>query len=63
MFWDMTPCSPLKVNRLSEEHFASIFRIKPETSIEEEPNNGLHGVISQKLELFITTGVRTSDTT
>jgi hypothetical protein len=25
--------------------------------------NGLHGVISQKIELFITTAVRTSDAT
>jgi hypothetical protein len=25
--------------------------------------NGLHGVITQKIELFITTGVRTSTTT
>jgi hypothetical protein len=22
-FWDITPCSPVKVNRLSEEHIAS----------------------------------------
>jgi hypothetical protein len=27
IFWDITPCSPLKVNRLSEELIASIFRL------------------------------------
>jgi hypothetical protein len=30
LFWDITPCSPLKVNRrfVSEEHVASIFRVE-----------------------------------
>jgi hypothetical protein len=27
-FWDITPCSPLSVNRLSEEHIAFIFRVE-----------------------------------
>jgi hypothetical protein len=26
-FWDITPCSPLKVIYFSEEHVASIFRV------------------------------------
>jgi hypothetical protein len=25
---DITPCSPLRVNELSEEHIASIFRVE-----------------------------------
>jgi hypothetical protein len=36
IFWDTTPCSPAKVNNVSEEHIASIFRVevkaKQETS-------------------------------
>jgi hypothetical protein len=28
IFWDITPCSPLKVSDHSEEHIASIFRIE-----------------------------------
>jgi hypothetical protein len=28
MFWDITPCSPLKSTDVSEEHIASIFRVK-----------------------------------
>jgi hypothetical protein len=27
IFWDITPCSPLKVNNVSEEHVISIFRV------------------------------------
>jgi hypothetical protein len=37
VFWDITPCSPLKVSRRSEEYVASIFRVeelaKQETSV------------------------------
>jgi hypothetical protein len=37
VFYDMTPCSQLKVNNVSEEHVASIFRVaeyaKHETSV------------------------------
>jgi hypothetical protein len=36
ILWDTTPCSPLEINRVSEEHVAPIFRveekIKQETS-------------------------------
>jgi hypothetical protein len=45
---------------VSEEHIASIFRIE---KAEQETLNGLHGVISQKMVLFITTAVRTSNPT
>jgi hypothetical protein len=27
IFWDITPCSPLKVNRRSQKHVDSIFRV------------------------------------
>jgi hypothetical protein len=72
IFWDITPCSPFKVNR----HIGGIFRLHlQERRISEAKNqpeagskqssggdmflqklwltfNGLHGVISQKIELF-----------
>jgi hypothetical protein len=28
VFWELTPYSPLKVNKFSEEHIASIFRVE-----------------------------------
>jgi hypothetical protein len=28
ILWDITPCSPLKVNRRSEEHIAPIFGVE-----------------------------------
>jgi hypothetical protein len=28
VFWDITPCSPLKATDVSEEHVASIFRVE-----------------------------------
>jgi hypothetical protein len=28
VLWDITPCSPLKVNRRYREHIASIFRVE-----------------------------------
>jgi hypothetical protein len=96
VFWDTTPCSPLKLNR----RFGGICclhlqgrRISPARNQHEStwqaelscwfhawlirawrwrqhvhPKvqltfNGLHGVISQKIELFITTAVRTSNPT
>jgi hypothetical protein len=46
IFWDITRCSPLNFNQLFRG--TSTF-------------NGLHGDIFQKLELSITTAVRTSD--
>jgi hypothetical protein len=75
VFWDIRPCSPLKVNR----HFggtelclppASGFlflayssTLKMEATVPPKRRltfNGLHGVIFQKIEHFITTAVRTS---
>jgi hypothetical protein len=66
IFWDVSPCSPLKVNRRFGEHVASIFRVssgsclaysstlKVEATCSSETStiNGLHGVIPQKTELF-----------
>jgi hypothetical protein len=55
--WDMTPCSPLGFSRRFEERIATYppkRRLKP---------NGLHGVIFQKMILFITTAVKTSNPT
>jgi hypothetical protein len=28
IFWDISPCSPLKSTGVSEEHIASIFRVE-----------------------------------
>jgi hypothetical protein len=28
VFWDITPCSPLKFNDGLEEHIASVFRVE-----------------------------------
>jgi hypothetical protein len=51
ILWDITPCSPLIVNR----------RFRGTYHLHLFLQNGLHGVISQKMELFMTTGVRTSN--
>jgi hypothetical protein len=32
IFWDIMPCSPLRVNDVSEEHIASIFRVEKKPS-------------------------------
>jgi hypothetical protein len=34
IFWDETPCSPLKVNRRFREHVASIFRVEEQSKQE-----------------------------
>jgi hypothetical protein len=76
IFWDITPCSPLKVNRC----FGGTYRLHlQDRRIRRARNqwqaeryvppkrrltcNGLHGVISQKIVLFITTAVSTSNPT
>jgi hypothetical protein len=41
IFWDITPCSPLKVNRSSKEHVASIFRVE-ETGMKEVERSALY---------------------
>jgi hypothetical protein len=49
---------------VSEEHIASIFKVE-EISLarNQQALNGLHGVISQKMTLFITTAVKASNPT
>jgi hypothetical protein len=52
----------------SEEHIAFIFRVEEIISATNQQAsrltlNGLHGVVSQKLILFITTAVKTSNPT
>jgi hypothetical protein len=83
IFWDVTPCSPLKVNRhfggtcrlhlqqtscyLLSRWFLARLILRPWRWRRHIPPkcrltfNGLYGIISQKLELFITTAVRTSN--
>jgi hypothetical protein len=85
ILWDITPCSPLQVNRRFGRKFRLNFsepcsarhalhacfllcvffqpwrwrwHVPPKRRF---TFNGLQGVISQKLELFITTDVRTSN--
>jgi hypothetical protein len=53
IFRDITPCSPLRINR----HFGG------DMFLRNVGLNGLHGVISQKMVLFITTAVRTPNPT
>jgi hypothetical protein len=79
IFWDITPCSPLSVNRrlgrtspllatcVHAGFLLSLF-FRPWRWRQYVPPklltlNGLHGVISQKMVLFITTAVKTSDPT
>jgi hypothetical protein len=73
IFWDITPCSPLSVNR----RCGGIYRLhlqgrrnQPESRWQggvvptrRVTFSGLHSVISQKIELFITTAARTSNPT
>jgi hypothetical protein len=67
IFWDITPCSSLKVNRL----FGGTYRIHLQARISQARYqresrltfNRLHAIISQKIVLFITTAVRTSNPT
>jgi hypothetical protein len=76
IFWDMTTCSPLSVNwrfggtyNLNLQGRRNKFSKKPASKRRYVPPkrrltlNGLHGVISQKIILFITTAVKTSNPT
>jgi hypothetical protein len=77
MFWDITPCSALKVNgRFGETYHLHRFHVRFSLGLFFHPEdggdmflrnvgyfNGIHGVISQKIVLFITTAVRTSNQT
>jgi hypothetical protein len=64
IFWDIPPCSPLIVNR----GFGGTYRLhlqgrKNKFSKKPAQLNGLHGVISQKMVLFIITAVKISNPT
>jgi hypothetical protein len=69
IFWDITPFSPLSVNRhfggtcwfLAELIFLSWRWRRYVTPKRRLTLNGLHSVISQKIVLFTTTAVRTSN--
>jgi hypothetical protein len=77
IFWDITPCGPLRVNRrfggtyrhLLSHWFLARLISRPWRWRRYVPKkrrltlNGLHGVISQKMALFKTTAVRTSNPT
>jgi hypothetical protein len=84
IFWNITPCCPLKVNRrfgrtyrlccraawhLRSRCFLAQLILRPwgwrryVRTKRRLTFNGLHGVISQKIVLFITTAVRTSNPT
>jgi hypothetical protein len=60
VFWDITPCSPLKVDRrLGETYLIHLQGYVPPKR--RMTFRGLQGVISQKIVLFITTAVSTSN--
>jgi hypothetical protein len=77
IFWNITPCSPLKINRRSRRNMPPPSGLKNKSSrkvawsrwqaLRHVPPkhqlifNWLHGVISQKIEFFISTAVRTSN--
>jgi hypothetical protein len=71
VFWDITPCSPLSVKwhpayRLLSRWFLARLILPWRWSRYVPPKrrltmNGLHGVISQKIELFKMTAFKTSD--
>jgi hypothetical protein len=84
IFWDVTPCSPFKVNRrfggtcrlhlqgreISQAGEQLETRWQPELCLQPalKPKrrltfNGLHGIISQEIELLITTAVKISNPT
>jgi hypothetical protein len=71
IFWDITPCSPFSINR----RFGGTCRLQGACHLlfrswtwrryvppkRRLTLNGLQGVISQKMVLFVTTAVRTSN--
>jgi hypothetical protein len=79
IFWDVTPCSLLRCNRrfggtyrlhlqgrrhLLAEIFSSTLKMEAICSPKRRLHlNRLHGVTSQKMILFITTAVKTSNPT
>jgi hypothetical protein len=70
MLWDICFVVHSESTDISEEHVFSIFRVKKH--IRQEMNMkqvaskysaGLHGILSQKIELILNTAVRTSNPT
>jgi hypothetical protein len=69
IFWDIMPCNPLKINQYFRgtfdlHHHGRRVSLKVGVIYFSERLvifNGLHSVISQKIELFITIAVRTLD--
>jgi hypothetical protein len=69
IFWDMTPCSPLRVNRRFGGTCPLHLQGRPwRWRLYDPPKrrltlNKLHGVMSQNMILFITNAVKTSNPT
>jgi hypothetical protein len=69
IFWDITPCSPVKTKDVSEKHTVSVASkaVKMEATCFFETSvvslAGLQSVISQNIELFIVSVKRTSNPT
>jgi hypothetical protein len=59
ILWDITPCGPLKVNQRS----GGICRLHLHGLRVSEVRNGLHGVLSQKRELFKTNAMSNTNPT
>jgi hypothetical protein len=61
VYWDITPCIPLKINRRFGRTYClylQVQKISQARNQYEEGTNRLHGVVSRKIELFITAVVR-----
>jgi hypothetical protein len=58
IFWDIMSCSPLTVNQCFRGTYRLHLPLKHRLTLK-----GLHGLVSQKMVLFITTAVRTSNPT
>jgi hypothetical protein len=71
VFWDIQPCTPVKINQCFEETYClhlqgSILsrarnRYEAESKQYKFPFGRLHGVMFRKTEIFITTGLKTSN--
>jgi hypothetical protein len=60
IFWDITLCSPLKASRRKGFLLGLFFDPEEGEDMSSETSltfNGIHGVISQKIELFKTHAV------
>jgi hypothetical protein len=64
IFWDITPCSPLKINRhLRETCLLYLYGLRINQARNQPEAGSKQSLLSQKTELFIITFVRTSDPT